>query len=109
MTRMQELKTSEMREVAVKVQLMAQRMLEAIDKMESRDKTTLEIDGWPSALRGAKLVRNQFVKLIGEANLMDVQFEDSTVDAEKKAKPSPAEVSREITKRRISKGVEPEK
>ena len=58
--------------VSHKLALLAERMCEAISKIEDDG---IVIDGWPSAIRGATLVREQFVKVIGEANLRDVQFD----------------------------------
>lgn len=58
--------------VSHKLALLAERMCESISKIEDDG---IVIDGWPSAIRGATLVREQFVKVIGEANLRDVQFD----------------------------------
>lgn len=50
----------------------------AILKLETDadGETSVRVDGWPSAARGAALIRGQFVKIIGESNLQDVKFED---------------------------------
>ena len=72
MSRKQSIQKSEMLNVSHKLALLAERMCEAISKIEDDG---IIIDGWPSAIRGATLVREQFVKVIGEANLRDVQFD----------------------------------
>jgi hypothetical protein len=72
MSRKQSIQKAEMLNVSHKLALLAERMCEAISKIEDDG---IVIDGWPSAIRGATLVREQFVKVIGEANLRDVQFD----------------------------------
>ena len=72
MSRKQTIQKAEMLAVSHKLALLAERMCEAISKIEDDG---IVIDGWPSAIRGATLVREQFVKVIGEANLRDVQFD----------------------------------
>ena len=50
---------------------MNQRMEESLEKL---GETNTSIDGWDSVYRGADIIRKQFSKIIGEANLKDIKF-----------------------------------
>lgn len=107
MTRIQLLKTSEMRLLTEKIRIMTDRMLQSLDKIDETTGKEVEIDGWPSAIRGAKLIRTQFVKIIGEANLLDVTF-DEVEQGKTRSKNGPtyslvAEVNNDIERRRETK------
>lgn len=78
MARIKQVTTTEMRELVTKLQKMNSRMLESLDSLEknANGSVAVSIDGWPSAFKGAALLRTQFVKIVGEGNLVDVQFND---------------------------------
>ena len=80
MSRKRKISKLEMLDIATKLGTLADRMRESVDKVKDDG---IELDGWASAIRGANLVRDQFVKVIGEANLRDVLFSEYKLIANK--------------------------
>lgn len=91
---------AEMIELAAKLGQLAEKMQESVLRVKDDG---IEVDGWPSAIRGANLIRDQFVKVIGEANLRDVLFDEYKVVSSNKLGGLAAETSPNYAKAKGSK------
>jgi molecular chaperone GrpE (heat shock protein) len=69
--RVRDVPTEEMKSFLTKLIQLNQRMTDSLEKL---GETNTSIDGWDSVYRGAEIIRKQFSKIIGEANLKDIKF-----------------------------------